>query len=692
MNASDHRKLTPPPNRLAQEKSPYLLQHAHNPVTWYPWGEEAFAQARREKKPIFLSVGYSTCHWCHVMAHESFEDAAIAGLLNRHFVSIKVDREERPEIDRLYMAYVQAVTRGGGGWPMSVWLTPELKPFYGGTYFPPEDRYGRPGFGRVLESLAEAWRTARVQIEEAGAAAIRQLQAHLSDAAAPEPAGEAALTDAAAAFMSSYDPTHGGFGGAPKFPRPSVFAFLLRHHANTGDRPPLDAVLHTLRAMADGGIRDHLGGGFHRYATDERWLIPHFEKMLYDQAQLVCAYLEAYQLTGETSFADVARDTLAYVRRDLTGPGGQFYSAEDADSPVPSEPGASAEGAFYMWTVTELCDVLGQKEGRFFGAAFGTDRRDNVVDNRHVLAVSRDGARGLLARHRAALQAARAKRPRPQRDDKALAAWNGLMISACARAYQALDDPADLFSAQRAAAFVKRYLYDPASGHLLRSFRDGAAGVSGFAEDTAFMIQGLLDLYESDFEPGHLEWALALQDKQDALFWDDASGGYFSSAADAADVLIRMKETHDGAEPSAGAVAALNLRRLASLTGSARYRQRADALFTCFGRRLREQPESVPQMLAALSASQSAPQQVVVAGHPEDADTRALLRVVRRRFSPNRIVLLADGGAGQAFLTRFQSAIGEMRKVDGRAAAYVCRDFVCREPVAEADKLAELLA
>jgi uncharacterized protein YyaL (SSP411 family) len=450
-------------------------------------------------------------------------------------------------------------------------------------------------------------------------------------------------------------------------------------------------VLHTLRAMADGGIHDHLGGGFHRYATDERWLIPHFEKMLYDQAQLICAYLEAYQLTGEPFFADVARGALAYVRRDLTGPEGQFFSAEDADSRVPGEPGVSAEGAFYTWTPGEACAVLGDAEGRRFGAAFGLDRSDHLVDGRCVLAASQADARDLLARHRAALLKRRGDRPRPHRDDKALAAWNGLMISACARAYQVLEDPSDLASAQRAAAFVRRRLSDSAAGQLLRSYRDGAANVGGYAEDYAFLIQGLLDLYEADFDHSHLEWALALQDKQDELFWDEASGGYFSSAAGAADVPIRFKETHDGAEPSAGSVAAMNLLRLAALTGAARYRERAGALLACFGRRLRDQPESAPQMLAALSVSLSPPQQVVVAGDREAGDTRGLLRVARRSFSPGRSVLLADGGAGQAALARFQPTIGEMRKIGGRAAAHVCQAFACREPVTSCEALERLL-
>jgi len=691
MKAADTHAPQRTPNRLAGETSPYLLQHAHNPVDWHPWGEEAFAKARRENRPIFLSVGYSTCHWCHVMAHESFESPEVARLLNQHFVPVKVDREERPEIDRLYMTYVQFVTRGGGGWPLSVWLTPDLKPFYGGTYFPPEDSHGRPGFSRVLESLAEAWRSARPQLEAASAEAVRQLQAYATEAS--RGAVDAALLDRAAdAFAGSYDPTYGGFGGAPKFPRPSVFAFLLRHHARTGDKRALSHALHTLRVMADSGLRDHLGGGFHRYATDERWRVPHFEKMLYDQAQLACAYLEAYQLTGEPLFADVVRDTLAYVRRDLTGPDGQFFSAEDADSPAPGAPGQSAEGAFYTWTAGEVRDALGCEAGGRFGAAFGVGRADNLVEGRHVLAVMRADARGLLAQHREALLKARGARPRPHRDDKALTAWNGLMISACARAAQALGDPADAVSAQQAAAFVRRRLYDPASGRLLRSYRNGASEVGGYAEDYACLIQGLLDLYGADFDPAHLEWARQLQSTQDELFWDEASGGYFSSAAGAADVLVRMKETHDGAEPSASSVSASNLLRLAALTGERSYLRRSEELFAFFGQRMREIPESVPQMLAALTASLCPPEHVVVAGDRCARETLALLRAAQRSFAPNRLVLLADGGAGPDFFSRFQPPLQEMRKVEGRAAAYVCKGFVCQQPVTDAAALAAVLS
>ena len=691
MKVSDVESAGSPPNRLAGEKSPYLGQHAHNPVDWYPWGEEAFAKARRENKPIFLSIGYSTCHWCHVMAHESFENKAIAQLLNKDYVAVKVDREERPDIDRVYMTYVQALTRGGGGWPLSVWLTPDLKPFFGGTYFPPEDGYGRPGFGRLLASIAEAWHTARPQVEEAGETALSQLRRFAAAAERSDPVDAALLDTAHASFKDAYDPVHGGFGGAPKFPRPSTFAFLLRQHARTGDRQALEMVLHTLRAMAGGGLHDHLGGGFHRYATDERWLVPHFEKMLYDQAQLACAYLEAYQITGETLFAETVRDVLGYVQRDLTGPEGQFFSAEDADSSVPGQSHGKAEGAFYTWSRSELREVLGAPDAALFSKAFGLERPDNVVDGKHVLALSQADAHPLLERCRERLFAARARRPRPHRDDKAVTAWNGLMLSAFARAYQVLGDAAARETAARAAAFIRQHLHSPSTGRLFRRSCEGEAAVDGYAEDYAFLIQGLLDLYEATFDPADLDWALALQEKQNELFWDQDNSGYFSSAADTPNLLVRMKEAHDGAEPSANSVAVLNLLRLSVITGSSEYRVLAEKVFAAFGRRLRELPDSLPQMLAALAFACAAPRQIVVAGEHDAVDTRALLQTTQRPFQPNKVVLLADGGAGQSRLSQHQPSIRSMRKQNGQAAAYVCQGFTCQEPVTDKTALAKLL-
>ena len=515
-------------NRLAQEKSPYLLQHAHNPVDWYPWGEEAFAKARRENKPIFLSVGYSTCHWCHVMAHESFESEEVAAIMNREFVNIKVDREERPDVDRVYMTFVQATT-GGGGWPMSVWLTPDLKPFVGGTYFPPEDRYGQPGFKKVLERIATAWKENHDKIVEQGANIVAALRESQSAATAEGKIDAASLDAAYKQLDSSYDPREGGFGNAPKFPRPVTLNFLTRFYGrdpkSESGKQALEMTLFTLRKMAAGGMHDHLGGGFHRYSVDRYWHVPHFEKMLYDQAQLATAYLDAFQITHDRQYELVARDILDYVARDMTSKEGGFFSAEDADSPVPvtaaydrrdAAPGEldvgahraplqkNAEGAFYIWPKKEIDAALGDAAEIFdfhYGvqshgnAPEGSDPQDefrgkNVLIERHTIAEtakqfkeSEDAVRQSLARSREILFAIRVKRPRPHLDDKIIAAWNGLMISAYARAAQVFEDPRYLENATRAANFVRAHLWDGSKKTLYRSYRDGRGDVEGFGDD-----------------------------------------------------------------------------------------------------------------------------------------------------------------------------------------------------------------
>ena len=545
-------------NRLAHEKSPYLLQHAHNPVDWYPWGEDAFAKARRENKPIFLSVGYSTCHWCHVMAHESFENEEVAAIMNREFVNIKVDREERPDVDRVYMTFVQATT-GSGGWPMSVWLTPDLKPFVGGTYFPPEERYGQPAFTKVLERIATAWKEDHDKIVEQGSKIVAALRESQS---APPGEGKIDGSVADAAYRQidrSYDPKEGGFGNAPKFPRPVTLNFLTRFYArdpmSDSGKHALDMTLFTLRKMAAGGMHDHIGGGFHRYSVDRYWHVPHFEKMLYDQAQLAAAYLDVFQITKDKQYESVARDILDYVARDMTSKEGGFFSAEDADSPVPvptrrgdrreeslqeSEAGAhpdksglqkTAEGAFYVWTKKEIDDALGDSAEVFdfhYGvqahgnAPEGSDPHDefrgkNILVERHTIAEtarhfekSEAEITKVLAQSREKLFVIRAQRPRPHLDDKIISSWNGLMISAYARAAQVLDDPRYLEIATRSADFVRTKLYDPSRKILYRSYREGRSNIEGFADDYAMVIQGLLDLYEASFDVEWLKFAIAV--------------------------------------------------------------------------------------------------------------------------------------------------------------------------------------
>ena len=544
------------PNRLSRERSPYLLQHANNPVDWYAWGEEAFARARTEDKPIFLSIGYSTCHWCHVMEHESFEDAGLAEALNRDFVSIKVDREERPDVDRVYMMFVQATT-GAGGWPMSVFLAPDLRPFFGGTYFPPASRWGRPGFADVLVEIARAWREDRGRILESARTILDRLQGATAADGGPETdrapvAGLDALETGVAAYAQSYDARHGGFGGAPKFPRPSELIFLLHAHAVSGNYQARQIALGTLDGMALGGIRDHVGGGFHRYSVDAEWRVPHFEKMLYDQAQLVLAYLEGAQVSGESFYAEVAEDTLAYVLRDMTAPDGSFYSAEDADSLPSADAKEKREGAFYVWTASEI-------DRRFGGDAPIVRRRFGVEDAGNALAdpqgefadqnilylaqsieevAARSGrpapdVEAVLARARGVLFDERRRRPRPHLDDKAIAAWNGLMIAAFARAARVLVDSPRREewrrAAERAATAARTHLWREHDARLFRRYRDGEAAIDAFCEDYACLAWGLLELFQVTGDDQWLGWALDLSRTQMRLFWDERDGGWFST-------------------------------------------------------------------------------------------------------------------------------------------------------------------
>ncbi|MGE0593598.1 MAG: thioredoxin domain-containing protein [Vicinamibacterales bacterium] len=697
-------------NRLSGEQSPYLLQHADNPVDWYPWGDEAFARARAEDKPIFLSIGYSTCHWCHVMAHESFESAAVADVLNRHFVPVKVDREERPDVDRVYMTFVQATT-GSGGWPLSVWITPALEPFYGGTYYPPAPRWGRPGFVDVLTEVARAWREERAQVVASAASILAHLHGARRGQGGREVPGPAATSAAVNRFMVAFDSDRGGFGDAPKFPRPGETLFLLREHARTGHPEAREMALVTLRAMALGGMRDHIGGGFHRYSVDAAWRVPHFEKMLYDQAQLALAYTEAAQLTGEAQYADVARDTLAYVARDLTDPAGGFHSAEDADSLPPGDPagqvhGHPREGAFYVWSEAEVRDVLGadadivclrygvrpdgnapfDPQGEFSGQNLLYVARSLDEVSR---ATGRDEAdiESVLARSRERLWARRATRPRPHLDDKVLTAWNGLMIAACARAARTLEHaPGALAQAQRAAGMLRATVWDDASGRLWRRYRGGHVGIAAFAEDYACLIFGLLELFQADGDPAWLEWALTLQEQLDTAFADREGGGWFNSSGADETVLVRMKDEQDGAEPSVAALSALNLRALGLLTGREALLARAEQALGAAGPYVPDAARAVPMMLVALSTYHAAPIQVVVAGDPVREDTRALLAVVRQRYMPSAVVVPLRPHFRDA-LARLLPWTASLAPVAGEpaagasaAAAYVCRHFSCELP------------
>jgi uncharacterized protein YyaL (SSP411 family) len=708
-------------NRLASERSPYLLQHAGNPVDWYPWGEEAFTRARREDKPLFVSIGYSTCHWCHVMEHESFENPAIAELLNRDFVSIKIDREERPDIDRVYMSFVQATT-GSGGWPMTVFVTPELKPFYGGTYFPPTSRWGRPGFAELLAEIARVWKEDRPRVETAATELLdrlRMVTAGRSSAAESGIATVDALDIAIEQYQMAFDRRRGGFGGAPKFPRPSELLFLLREHARrtslgASAEAPLLMATDTLRAMALGGMRDHVGGGFHRYSVDADWRVPHFEKMLYDQAQLVLAYLEAAQATGDDFYAAVAEDTLDYVARDMTDANGGFYSAEDADSLPPESAGQTgahkSEGAFYIWSDAEIGTLLGP-DAEIARLRFGIEPDGNAPEDpqgefvgRNLLYTARsiedvaaragrspDVVVAALGRIRDRLSEARAGRPRPHLDDKILTAWNGLMIAAFARAARVLSGRPGarrhLEAARRAATFIRSAMWSASDARLLRRYRDGEAAIEGYAEDYAYLVWGLLELFQADGDVAWLEWALVLQATQDGRFWDDADGGWFSTTGADPSVLLRLKEDYDGAEPAASSVAAMNAMTIANLTGSRTARERVERTLQRYGPRIGQAARTVPMMLCVLSGWHAGYSQVVIAGDPEANETAALRVETASHYLPFGIVLpLAPGEAqdAAAVLLPFTAA---MSPQGGRAAAFVCRDFVCRQPVTSAADL-----
>ena len=673
-------------NRLAGEKSPYLLQHAHNPVDWYPWGEEAFARARAEGKPIFLSVGYSTCHWCHVMERESFENEQIAALLNRDFVSIKVDREERPDVDRIYMTFVQAST-GGGGWPMSVWLTPQLQPFFGGTYFPPENRWGHPGFASVLTQLASAWATDRDKVLESAQGIVEQLKQHVSVEPAHRgvPFDSATLDSGFAIFRRSFDARLGGFGGAPKFPRPSVFNFLLRYHARAKNAEARDMVLLTLREMARGGMHDQLGGGFHRYSVDDRWFVPHFEKMLYDQAQLAVSYIEAFQLTGDPQYAAVARRIFEYVLRDMTDPAGGFYSAEDADSVIdPARPDLKGEGAFYIWSAEEIRGIAGA-DAEAFMRRYGVREGGNVDHDPHgeftgknILYQSQAAEDpAAVARAEAALLAARGTRIRPHLDDKILTSWNGLMISAFAIGGAVLEELRYADAARRAAEFVIGRMYDQATGTLMRRYRAGEAAIAGFLDDYALFTQALIDLYEAQFDLAHLRLAVVLTEKMREMF-EDPAGAFFSSGAADSSLVLRVKEDYDGAEPSGNSVAVMNLLRLARFTSRTDFRESADRAFAAFGTRLTHAPVAIPQMLAACEFALSEPREIVFAGD----DPAPLLREFRAHFVPNRVVLRADPALA-AWVPGIESMTAR--------GVYVCRNYACQLPVSTPSELAKLI-
>lgn len=682
-------------NRLAQETSPYLLQHRFNPVDWYPWGEEAFARAREEDKPVLLSVGYSACHWCHVMERECFENEAIAGIMNRYFINVKVDREERPDIDAIYMQAVQLMT-GQGGWPMTVFLTPDGRPFYAGTYFPPEDRYGRPGFPRVLEAVAEAWRERRAEVVQQGEEVLRHLK-ESTDLAAHQietTLTEQVLERAFETLARQFDPRHGGFGYAPKFPQPANLDFLLRFHARSRRQEPLAMVEKTLQRMALGGIYDQLGGGFHRYSTDAEWLVPHFEKMLYDNAQLAQVYARCYQATGKSFYRGVAEEILDYVLREMTGPQGEFYSAQDADS-------EGEEGRFFVWTPDEVRQVLGERDGTVFCAYYDITPHGNwegrnvlrvvmdVPETARLFGLSEEETVRILDEGRARLFQHREQRVRPGVDDKVLTAWNGLMLAAFAECGAIFQENSLLQAAERNARFVRSTLVVPGDPlRLLRTCRHGQAKLNAYLEDYAFYADGLLHLYAAT---GKVQWFTFAQDlirSMLALFRDPQGDGFFATSSDHEALIHRLKDWDDNATPSGNSVAVEALLRISALTGDDSYRQHVAKVLRRMGGLMERHPYSFARMLGALDFYLSTPEEIVIVGEPTDPRTQALLQVVYREYRPNRIVAMA----AEPVPDDYPVPLLRHRVLrDGQPAAYVCERFVCKEPVTTPEDLQRLL-
>ncbi len=682
MDSSQHT------NRLVREKSPYLLQHAHNPVDWYPWGEEAFTRAKAENKPIFLSIGYSTCHWCHVMERESFENASIAHLMNGNFICIKVDREERPDVDQIYMNAILLLT-GQGGWPLNLFLTPDLKPFYGGTYFAPDARYGRPGFPSILEDVSRAWNNKSGDVEKAAQQLSQALQSP-SQAGSEAPFNEEVLIQARSELERGFDNRAGGFRGAPKFPPAMAIQFLLRLYHQTGDKNLLPMVELTLDKMGQGGIYDQVGGGFARYSTDDVWLVPHFEKMLYDNALLSRAYLEAYQVTGREEYARVAREIFQYLFRDMTDPSGGFYSAEDADS-------EGEEGKFYVWTPAELKAVLGAEEGSSFCALYGVTEsgnfeRKNILHLKEPLPelfkqIGRDEKWWEAAK--AKVLAERSKRIRPHLDDKILTAWNSLMISSLAYGYQVLGDESYLKAAQKASAFIDQNLFK--EGRLLATYRKGPSEIQGYIDDYAFYQAAQLDLYESTFDPTYLRRALELEKEMARLFWDEKNGGYFFTGNDQKDahrLLARTKDSHDGVIPSGNSLAAQNHYRLAEFTGKNEYRERADRILQAFSGLLARGASNYPMMLQAFQFDFYGPAEVFVIGPKKNSEN--LVRILQKTFLPNKVLVFAEESQMKDLSVLIPWVEGR-KSLNGQPTVYVCRNYHCQRPTADPKEVLELI-
>jgi uncharacterized protein YyaL (SSP411 family) len=691
------------PNKLISEKSPYLLQHAHNPVEWYPWGSEAFERAKKENKPIFLSIGYSTCHWCHVMEQESFEDPEVAQLMNETFICIKVDREERPDIDGIYMTVCQMMT-GRGGWPMTVIMTPDKKPFFAATYIPKETRFGQAGMKDLIPSIRALWDEKKEELLTSAERITGALDQIASESPGSQQLGESTLKRAYEHFSQMFDEQNGGFGTAPKFPTPHNLMFLLRYWRRTGDGHALEMVEKTLQGMRLGGIYDHVGFGFHRYSTDSRWFLPHFEKMLYDQALLAMAYTEAYQATGGTAaYGQTAREIMAYVLRDMADPAGGFYSAEDADS-------EGEEGKFYLWTQDEVQGILSKEEAKLVSTVFNITEKGNYAEEatgkgtgRNIpflkkplaeiasdLAIPLEELDQKLEEARAKLFNARTKRVHPHKDDKILTDWNGLMIAALARGAQVFNEPHYEEAARRAVDFILTQMVD-AKGKLYHRYRDGEGAIAGFLDDYAFLTWGLIELYEATFEPHYLHKALDLNAAMLKHFWDGEKGGFYFTADDAAIILTRKKEIYDGAVPSGNAVGMLNLLRLSRLTARPELEEKAAHISRTFSSAVSQSPGAFTQLMIALDFALGPAYEVVIIGDPEKEDTKTMVNTLRKTFVPSTVVLFRPGDAASADITHLAEFTKDLSSINNKATAYVCRDFRCELPTTEAHQMLTLL-
>jgi uncharacterized protein YyaL (SSP411 family) len=679
-------------NHLKNEKSPYLLQHAQNPVDWYPWGDEAFAKARLEDKPIFLSIGYSTCHWCHVMEHESFEDEQVARLLNDAFVNIKVDREERPDIDNIYMTVCQMMTQSGG-WPLTIMMTQELKPFFAATYIPKESIYGRIGLLELIPQVKAIWAEKRDELINAAEEITKGLQ-EIHPQSTEKKLGEDTLKKAYEIFVRIFDREFGGFGNAPKFPSPHNLYFILRYWKRTGEAQALKMVEETLQSMRRGGIYDQIGFGFHRYSTDTKWIVPHFEKMLYDQALIAMACIETYQATGKAEYEKTAREIFTYVLRDMTDGQDGFYCAEDADS-------EGVEGKFYLWTEEEIRSVLKKDEADLFLSVFHHSDDAEVHGMQempachfipHLKKINDDKKSDLqkLAKIREKLFAVREKRIHPHKDDKILTDWNGLMIAALAKGAQVFDEPAYTQAASRAVEFILRRMRTT-DGRLLHRFRDGVASIAAMVDDYAFIIWGLLELYEATFDAKYLEYALELNKELIIHFWDEKENGLFFTADDAEELLIRQKEIHDEAIPSGNSVSLANFLRLARITGDSSLENKAALISNVFSGRVGQMPNAFTQFLAAFDFALGSANEVIIAGDIDKNDTKDMLGVLRKSFVPNKIVILRPGGSASSEIEKIAPYTKSYQSIGGRATAYVCSNFTCQLPTSDPEKMMALL-